>query len=606
MSDTGKFTISLPDNLNNYKENQILVKINDEKKILRKKETSNNIFELKNNSLKKLKKSRSQSQFFSSKKFSINLKQNDLIISNQCEKIKMEKDTSDTDSGLFSAAEESTTTTTIDPFRLELIKKAQEMSNTRNLNKINTDELETKNRNRSFTITNHNKRTSLPRVKSNRFCLAYQTNEDSKQTNLNNSNESEFSKSIRFEMPSLIEINELTSTNINMPVINEQSITQNETNNSPEETELNNLTNNNTAPVINLTNNEPNTKAQILTSLEYLMNNSKSNVFNTTVAIANIAAAAAASESNLITSDTEAALQNFFMDLVIPNVDLNNNASNETNDLALIWHQQHLAENSSSNCLNNNNNNINSNNNNNNDGTSAIQELNSSVYNLNNNMNNKQTNEQIMRTCMGYLDYINKKHIKERRTQIIRNKISGFVLLTLVFLLVLSLGLIMIYCLTDALAHIIKTHKNRSSSINDNNNNNYNNNNNKEMPNNNNKSMLSPLVHLNLISNQNVFNPLIKITNETKFKQDDLNSVIRGELKYEIKNFALKLIDKMTRNLEINLKEEENNITQIGSIMFNLTVVALTSSNLQQQDESGSDSDEPTELHYFRYIDEIN
>ena len=163
MSNTGKFTISLPDNLNNYKENQILVKINDEKKILRKKETSNNILELKNNSLKKLKKSRSQSQFFSSKKFLINLKQNDLIISNQCEKIKMEKDTSDTDSGLFSAAEESTTT--IDPFRLELIKKAQEMSNTRNLNKTNTDELETKNRNRSFTITNHNKRTSLPRVK---------------------------------------------------------------------------------------------------------------------------------------------------------------------------------------------------------------------------------------------------------------------------------------------------------------------------------------------------------------------------------------------------------------------------------------------------------
>ena len=37
--------------------------------------------------------------------------------------------------------------------------------------------------------------------------------------------------------------------------------------------------------------------------------------------------------------------------------------------------------------------------------------------------------------------------------------------------------------------------------------------------------------------------------------------------------------------------------------MFNLTVVALTSNF--QHDENASD-DESTELHYFRYIDEIN
>ena len=32
-------------------------------------------------------------------------------------------------------------------------------------------------------------------------------------------------------------------------------------------------------------------------------------------------------------------------------------------------------------------------------------------------ISNKQINDQIMRTCMGYLDYINKKHNKERHIQ---------------------------------------------------------------------------------------------------------------------------------------------------------------------------------------------
>jgi hypothetical protein len=57
---------------------------------------------------------------------------------------------------------------------------------------------------------------------------------------------------------------------------------------------------------------------------------------------------------------------------------------------------------------------------------------------------------------MGYLDYINKKHIRERRVQAIRNKISGFVMLTVVFLLILTLALIMAFCLTKALTKIIK------------------------------------------------------------------------------------------------------------------------------------------------------
>lgn len=57
---------------------------------------------------------------------------------------------------------------------------------------------------------------------------------------------------------------------------------------------------------------------------------------------------------------------------------------------------------------------------------------------------------------MGYLDYINKKHNRERRIQFIRNKVSGFVLLTIVFLLILGLALIMTFVLGRALTKMFK------------------------------------------------------------------------------------------------------------------------------------------------------
>lgn len=61
-----------------------------------------------------------------------------------------------------------------------------------------------------------------------------------------------------------------------------------------------------------------------------------------------------------------------------------------------------------------------------------------------------------MRACMGYLDYINKKHNRERRIQIIRNKVSGFVLLTIVFLLIFGLTLVMTFFLGRAFTKMLK------------------------------------------------------------------------------------------------------------------------------------------------------
>ena len=78
-----------------------------------------------------------------------------------------------------------------------------------------------------------------------------------------------------------------------------------------------------------------------------------------------------------------------------------------------------------------------------------------------NSLNSKQpehieANEQIMRTCLGYLDHINKKHTRERQIQAIKNKISGIVLLTLVFLMVFGLGVIMSIYLVKSLTDIMK------------------------------------------------------------------------------------------------------------------------------------------------------
>ena len=169
------------------------------------------------------------------------------------------------------------------------------------------------------------------------------------------------------------------------------------------------------------------------------------NLHKNAVAAVNIAAAAAASAS----VPNDETLQKL-IDIVIPplinssNFDL---ARTDNVALSLIMHQ-HLNEAS----------------------TAVKLDFNS--------LNSKQpeqieANEQIMRTCLGYLDHINKKHTRELQIQAIKNKISGIVLLTVVFLMVFGLGVIMSIYLVKSLTDIMKQSGNTiSSKINNTNTNN--------------------------------------------------------------------------------------------------------------------------------------
>ena len=184
---------------------------------------------------------------------------------------------SDSDSGLCSATEElnehhqivqEENNEPVDKFNQELISKAQEMS-VKHFKK-NEELHKPFSKYRSLSIIGKRATTRLKL----RPILVHQEESYLKES----LTESDFSKSIRFDMPSLTEINELTSTVVTFSNNDQCS------DNSQEAVVEN------TDPVINLSNetNTNNTANTILTSLEYLMNNSKSNVFNTTVAIGNL------------------------------------------------------------------------------------------------------------------------------------------------------------------------------------------------------------------------------------------------------------------------------------------------------------------------------
>jgi hypothetical protein len=380
-----------------------------------------------------------------------------------------------------------------------------------------------------------------------------------------------------FDMPSLTEINETTAVTFNT---GEFQSDREPVRDVEQESELIS----HLSIAANQLNVEPNTnKTNLLTSLEYLMNNSKSNVFNTTVAIANIAAAASAAasvDSNLVANDTETALQNFFMDLVIPNVDPS--SVNDTSDLTLIY-QQHFIENS--NLLaptNQSSAGLSGVCNSDGAGLTNIQELHSSNFNLNNSNANDQManiNSQIMRTCMSYLDYINKKHNKERKTQERRNKISGFVLLTLVFLMIFGLGLIMFYCLTDALAHILKKSYVKPS----------------HEPNKNISAHLDKIssYSANKIKNRDLFSmKTAGITDNTA----QLDLIVQKEIRLEAEYFTESLFEKLSKRIDITY--ERQNLVKLQDIVVNLVLIVLNSNR--------SIFDENTEQHYFKYIDEID
>ena len=172
---------------------------------------------------------------------------------------------------------------------------------------------------------------------------------------------------------------------------------------------------------------ESNTKT-LMNSIESVFHKKQGHHNNSNAAVA-VATAAAAATSEAINDKT---LQKL-IDIVIPPLIVSSNfdltSSDNVAELSLIMHQ-HLNEASSGVKL----------------------DFNS----LTSKQPDSEANNEIMRTCLGYLDHINKKHTKERQRQAIRNKISGVVLLALVFFVVFGLGIVMSIYLVKSLTHVIK------------------------------------------------------------------------------------------------------------------------------------------------------
>ena len=139
----------------------------------------------------------------------------------------------------------------------------------------------------------------------------------------------------------------------------------------------------------------------------------------------------------------------------------------------------------------------------------------------------------------------------------------------------------MFYCLTDALAHILK------------------------------KSYVQPSYEPN---NKNISSHLDKILNysASKIKNRDLfslksagagqqttvqlDSIVQREIRLETEYFTESLFEKLSKRIEITF--EKQNLIKLQDIVVNLVLIMLNSNHLTP--------DENTEQHYFKYIDEID
>jgi hypothetical protein len=306
---------------------------------------------------------------------------------------------------------------------------------------------------------------------------------------------------------------------------------------------------------------QPNTC--FIPSLEYLINNSKSDLFSTQLAIANIAAVAADSEdmNNKNSANVnENVLQTFLM-VVAPStseskhklsqLDLTSVAS----DYSVNFNEK-MASYTLQNLMSN----------------ETPANLNSTPYyaasGVLGNLNNKLINEQIMRTCMGYLDFIKTKHVKQRRLQAIKNKISGFILLTVLFLFLIALGLVMAISLTKTISKVI-------------------------------------------IGQSNETIPLANAKNQIEKLKAELNSIVEvnkrtweSKIRNEIKGFLAGLNKKiigdkslMSKELQLNF---EKNVKHLNFIIFNLL------NNLYTKNSIDNEYFIEASIHYLRYIEELN
>ena len=498
------------------------------------------------------------------------------------------------------------------------------------------------------------------------------------------------------EMPSLLEQSEqlneqMGSKKINI-LINECSNNEESTSQLQTPQQQQNITADFASSISNLAESA-NKPANLLTSLEYFIN-SKTNLMNTKQAIANIAAVAAIHDSNeniniqqnhtaskeiTINNNANTAqtssnnnslneyfLHSLFMDISSHNnqigistqsqLDLSSTASVEPNDMSFLYQSQ-LNNNQNFNIVNDNINSINllqisshagSGNNMANASNKISCEFNSNFNNSfnNNTMSNslntkKQINDHIMRTCMGYLDFINKKHNRERRLQTIRNKISGFVLLMLVFLMVLSLAMVMTYSLTRELTKIITNKSNsrldsieykNNTIINIQQNNTINQKNDfnltkkndfqtltkysqafyrmaqmiklREKFNNNSSSFLLPINKNKNSSNlgdSDSNNISLNDENIVKDLIQETEKIIKIEIKLFTENLILKLSSIVKNKNELNLdRKKERMQTELYDLIVNIL------DDDSQSDNSNNDIEKQALFYYYRFIDELN
>ena len=594
---------------------------------------------------------------------------------NQNQKLKFEEES---DSGLCSASEEQ-----FDYYLLSSTKK--ETSISEQLEEHETSELSEKSEDKTDTnkekkfdktfkrfqsLNQHRNRPdiyfknrafttikkSINKAKQERSSLGFLNPND---LPINKPNSPKLNN-LKFEMPSLIEINEInhhskilttppaSSSNHGTPIHDSRnlSIIINECDDNLDNgnTNARNL-NENTASNSNLSavyNNQPElTKQNILASLEYLINNSKGNL-NTKIAIANIAAAAAVTDSDDMNNDN--VLQTLLMDLMVPplavssQLDLSSTASTDANDLSLIYQ------------INNNESLVNLQNNKqfelNTSNLNTIVNLNSNSAtiingsNTNTNFNacyqtpmpsfnKKQINEQIMRTCMGYLDFINQKHTRERRLQTIKNKISGFVMLTIVFLVIFGLAMIMTFFITNALTNIIKKRVSSiAGSAEDSPGEGFNvtkQSIDEDSQGSINVDGLNALGLINLHKNEldsSIYSQKLKIkTNLTSsnhtlakpigIKRHESIDLVRNYWELSIKNEIKKFINNLHTNIIFNktfgASLRSNLDKNLNTIQIEIFKLIFTSSQpISNSNELNSYVPEETSLHYMNKIEEIN
>lgn len=194
---------------------------------------------------------------------------------------------------------------------------------------------------------------------------------------------------------------------------------------------------------------------------------------------------------------------------------------------------------------------------------------------------------------MGYLDYINKKHNRERRIQIIRNKVSGFVLLTIVFMLILGLTLVMTIFLARAFGKMLNKTDDSNGALA------------KSIVN----TTTSPLSGYVIVSS--ILKSEYMVTKPAKISRNNtLEQLTDEQLAEYIKPFLRQTFKELAKTKRINIGRAglERFCGQFGRV-FNATIIDLTRApvtTVTSQEPSKDEKEELSDHHYLDFIDELN